>query len=62
MPGKRKETVDIREMLRRFQQGQSDRAIARDMRIDRKTVGRYRAWATEQDLLSGQLPPLGLDL
>jgi transposase len=46
-------------MLRRFQQGQSDRAIARDMRIDRKTVGRYRAWATEQDLLSGQLPPLG---
>jgi len=59
MPGKRKETVDIREMLRRFRQGQSDRAIARDMRIDRKTVGRYRAWATEQDLLSGQLPPLG---
>jgi transposase len=59
MPGKRKETVDIREMLRRFQQGQSDRAIARDMRIDRKTVGRYRAWATEQDLLSGPLAPLG---
>ena len=40
MPRKRKETVDIREMLRRFQQGQRDRAIARDMRIDRKTVGR----------------------
>jgi transposase len=59
MPGKRKETVDIREMLRRFQQGQRDRAIARDMRIDRKTVGRYRAWAVEQDLLSGPLPPLG---
>ncbi len=59
MPGKRKETVDIREMLRRFQQGQSDRAIARELQIDRKTVGRYRVWAGEQSLLSGPLPTLG---
>jgi transposase len=59
MPGKRKETVDIREMLRRVQQGQGDRAIARDMHIDRKTVRRYRAWATEQGLLDGPLPSLG---
>ncbi len=59
MPGKRKEIVDIREMLRRFQQGQSDRAIARDLQVDRKTVGRYRVWAGEQGLLNEPLPTLG---
>ncbi len=58
MPGNRKETMDIREMLRRLQKGQSDRAIAKAMRVNRKTVGRYRAWATEQGLLEGPLPSL----
>jgi transposase len=59
MPGKRKETMDIREMLRRLRQGESNRAVAEAMRIDRKTVGRYRSWATEQGLLDGPLPSLG---
>ena len=59
MPGNRKETMDIREMLRRLQKGQSDRAIAKAMRVNRKTVGRYRAWATEQALLEEPLPSLG---
>jgi transposase len=59
MPGKRKEAMDIREMLRRFQEGQSNRRIARDLGINRKTVDRYRAWAVEQDLLEGPLPSLG---
>ena len=59
MPGKRKETMEIREMLRRFQQGQSNRQIARDLRINRKTVDRYRAWADEQGLLEESLPSLG---
>jgi transposase len=58
MPGKRKETMDIREMLRRFQQGQSNRAIAKDLGINRKTVSRYHAWAIEQGLLAGPLPSL----
>jgi len=58
MPGKRKETMDIREMLRRLQQGQSNRAIAKDLGIDRKTVSRYRTWAVEQGLWAGPLPPL----
>jgi transposase len=50
--------MDIREMLRRLRQGQSNRAIAKDLGIDRKTVSRYRDWAIEQGLLAGQLPPL----
>jgi transposase len=58
MPGNRKETMDIREMLRRLQKGQSNRAIAKTMKVDRKTVGRYRTWATEQGLLEGPLPSL----
>jgi len=59
MPGKRKDTMDIREILRHFRQGRSDRAVARATGIDRKTVARYRAWADEQSLLEGRLPPLG---
>lgn len=50
--------MDIREILRRVQAGQSDRAIARDTGIHRKTVARYRVWAEEQGLLSSPLPSL----
>src|SRR5260370_6727558 len=32
---------DVSEVLRRWQAGQSARRIAREMGIDRKTVGRY---------------------
>lgn len=58
MPRNRKETMDIQEVLRRVQKGQSDRSIANEMKMDRKTVGRYRVWATEQGLLEDTLPSL----
>ncbi len=58
MPENRKETMDIREMLRCLQKGQSDRAIATAMKVNRKTVGRYHAWAMEQGLLEEPLPSL----
>jgi transposase len=58
MPGKRKETMDIREMLRHLRRGQSNRAVAEALGIDRKTVARYRCWASEQGLLEDCLPPL----
>ena len=58
MPGTRKETMDIREMLRRLRKGQSNRAIAKAMKVDRKTVSRYRIWAREQGLVEGPLPSL----
>jgi len=50
--------MDIREILRRLRKGQSDRAVAKALGIDRKTVGRYRSWAVGQELLEGGLPPL----
>lgn len=51
--------MDIRELLRHLQHSQSDRAVARSMGINRKTVARYRAWAAEQGLLTATLPPRG---
>jgi transposase len=51
--------MDIREMLRCLQKGQSDRAVAKAMKVNRKTVGRYRAWAIGQGLLEEPLPSLG---
>jgi len=59
MPNRRKGTMDIREILRHLREGQSDRAIARDIGINRKTAASYRAWAGKHELLSGPLPSLG---
>ena len=50
--------MDIREMLRRLQKGQSDRAIAKAMNMNRKTISKYRTWAVEQGVLEGALPSL----
>ena len=50
--------MDIREMLRHLRRGQSNRAVAEALGIDRKTVARYRCWAAEQELLEDTLPPL----
>jgi DNA-binding NarL/FixJ family response regulator len=33
MPGKRKETMDIREILRRLRQGRSNRTVAKALRV-----------------------------
>ncbi len=51
--------MEIREMLRQLRRGRSNRAVARALDIDRKTVATYRKWAQEQGLLEGRLPPLG---
>jgi transposase len=48
--------LDIREMLRRFQAGDGDRRIARDLSASRKTVSKYRDWATAEGLLTPPLP------
>ena len=51
--------MEIREMLRQLRRGRSNRAVARALSIDRKTVATYRNWAQVQGLLEGALPSLG---
>jgi transposase len=48
--------MDIRELLIHLRTQTSDRQIASDLRLNRRTVRRYRGWAQEQGLLSGELP------
>jgi hypothetical protein len=48
--------LDIRELIRRVQLGETDRQIARDLQVSRKTVPKYRAWAQRHDVLTGPLP------
>jgi transposase len=43
-------------MVRHIREGRSDRQIGRDLKVDRRTVKRYRKWAEEQGLLNGELP------
>lgn len=59
MAGRRRSVLDIREMLRRFRLGETDRRVARDLRASRRTVKRYRAWAASEGLLKGDLPEPG---
>ncbi len=48
--------LEIRELIRRVQLGETDRRIARDLQVSRKTVSKYRAWAEQHDVGSGPLP------
>jgi len=50
--------LDVRELLRRVQAGQTTRAIARELGLARKTVARYRAWAVGEGWPAGALPSL----
>lgn len=49
-------TLDVRELLRRVRAGETDRAVARELGVARKTVARYREFAREEGLLEGPLP------
>jgi transposase len=54
MAGRRKKVLDVREMVRRFRLGESVRRIARELRLSRRTVKKYREWASEKGLLEGE--------
>jgi transposase len=56
MSARRTVVLDIREILRQLQAGQSARQVAKNMQLSRVTVGKYRTWATAHDLLSQALP------
>lgn len=51
--------MDVRIILMQLREGSSDRQVSRDTGVARDTVKRYRAWATRESLLEGELPNLG---
>jgi hypothetical protein len=44
MNRRRLHTMDLRTLLVHIRENPSDRAIARDLGLDRRTVGRYRLY------------------
>ena len=50
--------MDLRMLLLHLRDNPSDRAVARDTGLNRRTVARYRHWATTEHLLTDPLPPL----
>jgi transposase len=50
--------MDIRELLVHIRAEPSNRQVARDIGVDRRTVQRYREWAQAQGLLTGPLASL----
>ncbi len=58
MSNRRLNTMDLHALVRRLRTNKSDNNIAKAMHLDRRTVAKYRAWATTQHLLEGALPDL----
>lgn len=50
--------VNIRAMLMQLRAGVSQRQIERELKVNRRTVKKYREWAQQHELLHGELPPL----
>jgi len=50
--------MDLHELVRRFQAGETRNAISRAMDLSVNTVTAYRRWAEAQNLLTGTLPDL----
>jgi transposase len=48
--------MDLLELVRLLRQGASDRTLTRVLRHNRRTIAKYREWATQQGLLQGELP------
>ncbi len=58
MSDRRTNLVDIRAILMQLRAGVSQREIERELKLNRRTVKKYREWAERHGLLKGELPPL----
>ena len=60
MAGRHVPVHDLRELLRHLQTTANDREVQRATGLNRRTIARYRAWATQHALLdpAQALPPL----
>jgi hypothetical protein len=56
MSGRRKNVMDIRDLLPHMRNTASDRGVQRATGVDRRTVKQSRNWAQEHGLLTGPLP------
>jgi transposase len=59
MANRRVATVEILELLRLVRAGESNSSIAQVLGCNRRTVIKYRAWASAHGLLTGPLPTAG---
>ena len=57
MPFRKKDTLNIRELLRRLRAESSERQIRQDTGLARDTIRRYKKWAQEHGLLEVDLLP-----
>lgn len=55
---RRKDTMDIQQLLTHIRETSSDRKVHRDLGVARPTVKKFREWAEENGLLQASLPPL----
>lgn len=61
MAGRSKSVLDVREMLRRLRAGDTDRRIARELSVSRRTVKKYRekaleaGWLEQEQLVSPEV-------
>lgn len=58
MPNRRKTAMDIRTLLLHLRDNPSDRAVAQETGVHRRTVRRYRQWAVQEGMLTDPLPTL----
>lgn len=55
MSNRRLKTMDLHQLVRRLRANETDRRIAHALQLDRRTIAKYRAWATTQHLLEGEM-------
>jgi len=58
MAGRSLTVLDIREIIRCLRMKESAHKTARSLRMNRRTVAKYREWANRHGLLQGQLPDM----